>query len=397
MKNIALGSLLGLLVAVVAGCGGGGDAGGTPAATPPVVTPPIVAATGGTITGTILKGPVNSATVCLFKIDNTVAGKKGSAVVATAPVGSTAVNGCVVSASDGAFSLTLPEGFAGDVLLEASGGTYCSNEAVFDKANLVCGGSGGTSVAMGTNSLRSVVKAPASGSTATLAVTPFSTAALANTIAAGALNVDAFNTQFAQLVGSLGLPASISAETVASDPQLQSALAAVSKIIGSLPSNYTQTIADLASAKYRYAGGNFAVPPGNSSAAQPTLDLSKCATPVVAGVVTGGGSCAADAVGDWSATLANPTIGQKCTITIAGGVFTLTDGARTFTATMNAEIADQIVLANNALSSISPYDRYTDGGNITMSLVFVKGVLGAVTAGITPMSGAPSSLSCFNT
>jgi hypothetical protein len=255
-------SLLSPFVAFLAlsACGGNDDQ-GAPAAAPAAVTqstaPP---STGGTINGVVTKGPVNGATVCAYRIDNNASGGKGAQIVGTTSTGAALAGGCAVTAADGSYSLALPVGTTGDVLIESMGGTYCTNEAPYDAASLRCLGTGGSAVALNANALRSVVAAPANGVIGSAVVTPFSTAAIANATAAGNLSVANFQNQFAALVAALGLPGTLTSTTPLSDATLQTILAALSNAFGSNPAGLGQALIDLAHAKYRYANGVFSMP-----------------------------------------------------------------------------------------------------------------------------------------
>lgn len=259
--------------------------------------------------------------------------------MATAPTGSTVVSGCVVTQADGSYTLTLPSGTSGDVIIETSGGTYCSNEAVYDKASLTCPGTGGTPVALGTNALRTIIAAPASGVVASVAVTPFSTVSLANAVSAASLNFTSYQTQFNPLAAAIHLPATITTATLASNADLQAALTAISLKFGTLPANYTQTIADLAPARLQYDGGGFNLAPVVRTAALPTFDVKKCPVVIDAGTVKNYSSCGSAAVADFSNTLTLSVNKTSCILTIASGVFTYTNGARTVVAAWSGDTA----------------------------------------------------------
>lgn len=140
--------------ALLAACGGGGGGGSAP-----------------TISGSVVKGPVLGATVCAYAV---AGGAKGAQlpVSATTSAG-TVANGCFVTAADGRYDFALPAGTSGDVLLEATGGTFCSNEAQ------VSGGAcaGGTLVDLG-GAVMKVVTTAAGGNIASVHATPLTTAAV---------------------------------------------------------------------------------------------------------------------------------------------------------------------------------------------------------------------------
>lgn len=211
-----------------------------------------------TINGSVLKGPVNAATVCAFKPDANATGKKGAQVAVT---GATATNNCVATAADGSYSLSLPTGTTGDLIIEAGGGTYCSNEAAYDATVKTCAGTGGTPIALLVAKLSTVIEALAAEVVASAVVTPLSTSSFANMVAAGLATVVAFRSQFTALVTTTGLPSSLSAATLANDPTLQGVLASFQKIAGTDPTTLNTFLTGLATGGYRYGTGGFTVTP----------------------------------------------------------------------------------------------------------------------------------------
>ena len=173
------------------GCGGSGGGPGAPSPTP--------TATGGSITGQAFKGPTRGATVCLYAIDPAAPDGKGAAVPAQAGSTPTIDNGCVVTGGDGHFRFQLPDNASGELLVESTGGTYCSDESVFDGTSCA---HGGAPVPMGANALRTVVAVPGSGHTASAPLTVLTTAAVGAT---GALNAAGFNTAYATVASNFGL------------------------------------------------------------------------------------------------------------------------------------------------------------------------------------------------
>lgn len=170
-----------IALALIAGCGGGGSATGS----------------GAAITGGVMKGPVLAATVCVYQLNG---GAKGAQVPVTLASGASgAINaGCYVTAADGAYSFNLPAGTTGDVLIEATGGSFCSNEVPI-VANACAGG--GTVVNLGGAVMTSAVAVPASGA-ATIYTTPLTTAAV-NAAAGASFTAASFNTQFNTLAGQI--------------------------------------------------------------------------------------------------------------------------------------------------------------------------------------------------
>ena len=310
MKNFALSAVAASATAfclLVSGCGGGdvnsaslaAPATPTPSvtSTAPTTTPtaptttPIIptapVSSAATITGSILKGPVNAATVCVYKLDAAAAGKKGAQVAVT---GSTAFNDCVVSAADGSYSMSLPTGTTGDLIVEASGGTYCSNEAQYDATAKTCAGSGGVPVPLSVAKLTTVIETPASGAVASAVVTPLSTSSFTNMVAAGLASAVAFRSQFTALVTATGLPSSLSAATLANDPTLQSVLANFQQIAGADPAVLNTFLTGLATGGYRYGSMGFAATPLLMPPTTPTPTPTPMPLQSAAAVISSSGS-----------------------------------------------------------------------------------------------------------
>lgn len=167
-----------LAAALVAACGGSGDGG-----------------TAAQVDGAIVKGPVTGATVCAFALTG---GAKGRAltVQATSP-GGVVTNGCFVTGADGAYAFTVP-GYSGEILLEATGGNYCSDENPL--SNGACTG-GGAVVAL--NETMTAAASVSGGTRSTTYVTPLTTAAVGVAAANGGITVDAFRGRFATLAGTV--------------------------------------------------------------------------------------------------------------------------------------------------------------------------------------------------
>ena len=150
------------LAAIVAACGGGGGGGGS--------TP----STSTTISGSAVKGPVNNATVTVKNAANG------------------AVLGTTTTSSTGAYTLSVP--FAGDVVVEVSGGTYV-NEATSASTPLAA-------------PMRVVLNA--NGGNVTGIVTPLTTLAYTYAFGSGGApatpNTAAFNTVAANLATQFQLP-----------------------------------------------------------------------------------------------------------------------------------------------------------------------------------------------
>lgn len=183
MKPIRLLTCAATLLALLSGCGGS-DA-------------PAAAASGGaTVTGAVVKGPVLGAMVCAYAITG---GAKGAQVMLSAGAGAAgSINaGCYVTPANGSYNFAVPAGTSGDLLVEATGGTFCSNETPIVSG--ACPG-GGTLLGLGSEVMRTLVTVSTSGN-ATVYTTPLTTAAI-GAVGAG-LNAGTFNTQFNALVGTL--------------------------------------------------------------------------------------------------------------------------------------------------------------------------------------------------
>lgn len=159
------------------GGGGGGDAG--PAGAP-------------VIHGAVVKGPVTGATVCVYAVSG---GAKGARIDLT---GSQVVGGCYVTQADGLYRLDLPAGTTGDVIIEASGGQYCSDEQPV--AAGACGG-GATLESLAGQVMITAATTPAAGGSTSAYATPLTTAAFNSTT--GVFSAAAFNAQFQTLVGQV--------------------------------------------------------------------------------------------------------------------------------------------------------------------------------------------------
>lgn len=200
---------------------------------------------GPTVSGSVIKGPVSGAQVCVYALS---AGGKGTQINVINPNGSNAQisNGCWVTGADGSYGFVLPAGTSGDFLVEATGGSYCSNEV--QVAGSSCSG-GGSLQSLGSNTLTAVVNLPSSGSSAQVYLTPFTSAAVASM---GAYNFTSFQSRFTVLSGMLGLSGlSPSAPPTTSSVQV---LASASQYI-SQGGNLAQVIASLSQGTTRFASG----------------------------------------------------------------------------------------------------------------------------------------------
>jgi hypothetical protein len=178
LKAICLG-----LAVLLAGCGGGGGGGG---------------GDGPTVSGSVVKGPVLGATVCAYALSAGARGGQLALGLATGAQGSIS-NGCYVTPADGSYSFSLPAGTTGDILLEATGGSFCTNETPIVAG--ACPG-GGTLVNLGGAVMSSAVTLPGGNAPATVHTTPLSTAAV-NAAAGAGFSAATFQTQFNALAGQI--------------------------------------------------------------------------------------------------------------------------------------------------------------------------------------------------
>jgi hypothetical protein len=183
-----------MLLAALGACGGGGGGGGTSTTPGAVPSDPGLA-----VTGAVVKGPVSAATVCVYSV---VSGVKGPKINVVSRSGSNAQisNGCWITGADGSYNFALPAGSSGDYLVEATGGSYCSNESEVSGSSCA---SGGSLQNLGSTVLTAIVNLTPGGSAAQVYLTPFSTAAVSSL--PGAYNFTSFQSRFTVLSGQLGL------------------------------------------------------------------------------------------------------------------------------------------------------------------------------------------------
>jgi hypothetical protein len=186
-----------LVLGSLAACGGG-DGSGTGSGGGGGGTGPL-------IEGGVVKGPVSNATVCVYAVSN---GAKGARIDLT---GTGVVNGCFVTQPDGLYRLQLPAGTDGDVIIESTGGQYCSDEQPV--AAGACA-AGATLESLAGQVMVTAATLPASGPVQVYA-TPLTSAAALNTMAAGAFTTAAFLSGFDTLVGQVvGVGSSLTPATV---------------------------------------------------------------------------------------------------------------------------------------------------------------------------------------
>lgn len=157
MRVMPIGAMT-MVAAVVSACGGGGGA---------------ISNEVSSISGAVVKGPVDGAQVCVYALTDTGKGRR---------------LGCTTSRSDGTY--TLPIDFTGPVVVEASGGTY-TDEATGDPG-----------VSLSTP-LTVVGQAQAGG--VTMHATPLTALAYERARSAGSLSVERFDSAAGQVRNALGL------------------------------------------------------------------------------------------------------------------------------------------------------------------------------------------------
>lgn len=175
LKNLALAGALGLLLA---SCGGGDSS-------------------ESLVEGGVVKGPVLGATVCAFLLEN---GAKGAQLQLAARSGASGqiANGCYVTGADGRYSFVAPRTNV-DILLESTGGTYCTDELPVSAGACTAGGTLVNMTGTMSAAARATTAAPA-----TVFVTPLTTAAVRKAAAGnGGITVDNFAAQFTVLAGQV--------------------------------------------------------------------------------------------------------------------------------------------------------------------------------------------------
>jgi hypothetical protein len=173
-------------------CGGGGGSG---AANEPLSPAPTTPAAATTLGGSVVDGPVQGAGVSAFELAGDGTPKSGTPL-ATA-----------TTAADGSYTLTLPSGFSGTVVLTATGGSYCagSSTAQIDNSGYCPAGTVKTGLGL---PLSTVATAQAGTAVSTAHLTPVSTAALnatidSNGVVSGAVATGQFAGMFKTLSGGL--------------------------------------------------------------------------------------------------------------------------------------------------------------------------------------------------
>jgi hypothetical protein len=172
MKNILLPLVLSAGFLSLTGCGGGGGSN--------TAMPVSNATTGTTITGNVVKGPLNGSQVCAYLV---TANSKGAAT-----------GSCVLTDSNGLYALNVPV-LLGDLLIEASGGSYTDEVT-------------GATTALPSGSVMTGLIA-ANGGSAVAMLTPFTTMAINSAIASNALSSAGYQTALSQVQTGFSLPLSL--------------------------------------------------------------------------------------------------------------------------------------------------------------------------------------------
>lgn len=197
--------ILSLGLAACGGGGGGGGGGGTASSAP---------ASGGSISGGAVKGPVAGATICAYAADGSASNGLGSKVNLVA--GNSVTDGCYVTGRDGSYTLALPAGAPRNLVVTASGGSYCSDESQVSASGSCTSGSLMTL----DTPLVVALSLPATDGSATAYASPLSTAAWQNARSNGS----SFETEFETLKTTLGLDSTVHIGTAFADGNAGAAL-----------------------------------------------------------------------------------------------------------------------------------------------------------------------------
>jgi len=186
------------------------------------------------VAGQVFKGPTSGASVCVYAVN---AGAKGAKVAAQSGSTPAVADGCVVTGADGSYNFILPAGTRGELLVESSGGTYCSDESNYNGSS--CAG-GGTPVAMGANPMKAVVAAPASG-TVNAPLTLLTTAAVQ---AAPTLGTSAFQSAYGTIAANFNAPTDPATSPASGD--LTTALKKLAVYVGTSTSDLADIVSGIA-------------------------------------------------------------------------------------------------------------------------------------------------------
>ena len=254
-------------VAVLAACTDGTGLPATTTAAAPAPAAPVVA--NGSISGTAFKGPVAGATICVFKLDPAAATKKGAQLVAATGSGPTVAGSCVVTANDGSYTFLVPSGSTGDVVVESTGGTSCSDESTYNGST--CSG-GGSPVALGSNTLRAVATAPDASKSVSAHPNVLTTAALAN--ASTGTSASTYETEFGKLMAALGV-SGVDSKTSPNSGSLNTLLKSIGAYVGTDAAALKDIIAAVSSGKLGTSTFTANATPTVTCAALDSNDLSQ--------------------------------------------------------------------------------------------------------------------------
>jgi hypothetical protein len=206
MRKIALAIALGLLAA----CGGGGNSPLAVAAgssdVPSAAVNPTVVAANASLTGSIVKGPVSNAQVCVYELIST---GKGNQL------------GCTASNADGSYALDIS--FEGEVVVEAVGGSYTDEATGLAGVKLEVPLTTAAKLSQGPN----VVHA-----------TPLTTLAFGRSVGAGPLSVASYAAKATEVRDAFGLSADVDLNSTLPDVRTGlanpygKALRGISKMLG---------------------------------------------------------------------------------------------------------------------------------------------------------------------
>lgn len=243
------------LALILAACGGSGSSNGT-------------ASSAANLTGSVVDGPISGATVKAFELksDNTI----GTTLLASS-----------TTAADGSYTLTLPDTFSGQVVVIATGGSYCAGSSTAQVANAACP-AGTTLTTLGMPLV--TVSQKTSGTPALNAnVTPVSTAALPSTatvnattgVVSGTLVKSDFDANFSTVSGGktpTATPTDLKTLLDQANAMQTSGGASLSTVISVIQSSSTVATAPQANFAIMAGGTNSLMP--STTAPDPTVLVS---------------------------------------------------------------------------------------------------------------------------
>lgn len=357
LRTIAMAVAVGLLMA----CGGGGS---SPLATaavssdvPSAAANPTVVAASASLTGSIVKGPVSNAQVCVYELISTGKGKQ---------------LGCTASNADGSYALDIS--FIGEVVVEAVGGSYTDEATGLAGVKLEVPLTTAAKLGNGPNVLHA---------------TPLTTLAFGRTVGAGPLSVARYAVKATEVRDAFGLPSDVDLNGTLPDVRTGlanpygKALRGISKMLG-MGATLAGVVgnADLAAIQKSY---------GQALSCLPAVDVpAKVAVAAIASegqaVISGGvidfdGSIFTITTPDpaWRALLSGSATPMGCTVTTntaeevvmncpraaLTGELTLTSGTYLTRAVVPATPFESGILLMGV--SVQVQGGLTVGGNISIS------------------------------